>query len=60
MGASFAQSSVAAFWRTSFGCEEAVKVKDILYEHGDHIFEQGADVSCLGGFGAEMENLIFG
>jgi hypothetical protein len=59
VGLSFAKGSVAASWDADLGSEEAIKIQNILHKHRDDIFQQRADISCLGSFGAEMEDLIF-
>jgi hypothetical protein len=50
---------VAASWGAALGSEEAIKVQNILNKHRDDIFQQRADISRLGSFGTEMEDLIF-
>jgi hypothetical protein len=59
VGLSFEKGSVAPSWGAALGSEEAIKVQNILHEHRDDIFQQRADISRLGSFGAEMEDLIF-
>jgi hypothetical protein len=51
---------VTAFWCAAFSSEEAIKVQNILREHGDDIFQERANISRLGSFGTKMINLIFG
>jgi hypothetical protein len=50
---------VAALGSAAFGSEKAIEVQNILLEHGDNIVQERANVTRLGGLGAEMKDLIF-